>query len=247
MDKFKQYIQEHTNELDSDIPSKELWKAINTQLSVDDKRKPIVFYSIFRYVIAACLIGLIVIATKYFINEKPTIKNNIAVVQKKIDTNLIAVTNNKKTGIATTIKHAVRNTSLQKAEASAIQFETEKINVKDSSNTENTLIQSVDKSFATLIALQTDKVSKTPIFAESPAYFNDFYLQIHQLDEDEKIIKKDIIANGLSNEMLLQIINIYKQKLLVLQSLQKEINKTNTRFKQQRKTTAIQKNYFLHL
>jgi hypothetical protein len=105
----------------------------------------------------------------------------------------------------------------------------------------------VEKSFVTLISLQKEKVCNTPVFAENQSYFNDFYRQLHQMEEDEKDLRKEITRDGLSNQLLSQLINIYQQKLSVLEKLQKEINKTNTCYKQNKQPNAVQQNYFLHL
>jgi hypothetical protein len=67
------------------------------------------------------------------------------------------------------------------------------------------------------------------------------------MDEDEKEMRKTITKSGLTNEMLLLLINIYKQKLVVLEKLQTEINKTNNRYKQNKSPNSIQENYFLKL
>ena len=71
--------------------------------------------------------------------------------------------------------------------------------------------------------------------------------QLHQMEEDEKDLRKEITREGLSNQLLSQLINIYQQKLSVLEKLQKEINKTNTCYKQNKQPNAVQQNYFLHL
>ena len=67
------------------------------------------------------------------------------------------------------------------------------------------------------------------------------------MEEDEKALRREIASDGLNNQLLSQLINIYQQKLSVLEKLQKEINKTNTCYKQNKQPNMVQQNYFLHL
>ena len=83
--------------------------------------------------------------------------------------------------------------------------------------------------------------------AESADYFNDFKIQIKQMELDEKVIKSDIAKHGMNDVLLDQLINVYQQKLNVLKQLQIEMNKTNNRFKQNRGPVDSVKTYFLNL
>ena len=67
------------------------------------------------------------------------------------------------------------------------------------------------------------------------------------MDQDERLVRKNIAENGLTEEILTQLININQLKLTVLKKLQIEINKTNSRYQQQKDPNRIQNNYFLHL
>lgn len=93
------------------------------------------------------------------------------------------------------------------------------------------LVHNIESSFTQMINLQRNKLNSTPIYAESPAYFNDFKVQLKQMEKDEKQIKEDIAKNGINDELITQLINIYQQKLNMLKQLQIEMNKLNNRFK----------------
>ena len=85
------------------------------------------------------------------------------------------------------------------------------------------------------------------MYAETPDYFNDFKVQIKQMERDEKQIKADIGKRGLNDELLDQLINLYQQKLNTLKQLQIEMNKTNNRFKQHRGPVDTTHTYFLNI
>jgi glutamate mutase epsilon subunit len=85
------------------------------------------------------------------------------------------------------------------------------------------------------------------MYAESPEYFDDFKIQIKQMERDEKVIKSDIAKRGMSDQLLDQLINLYQQKLNTLKQLQIEMNKTNNRYKQNRAPVDPVKTYFLNL
>jgi len=85
------------------------------------------------------------------------------------------------------------------------------------------------------------------MFAETPDYFNDFKLQIRQIERDERGIKSDISKQGMNDALVDQLINLYQQKLAVLKQLQIEMNKTNNRYKQNRGPVDSSKTYFLNM
>ena len=110
-----------------------------------------------------------------------------------------------------------------------------------------TTLNQIENTFTQIINLQKAKVNTTPLNAESPSYFNDFTIQMKHMERDEQTIKKDIRKSGLTDELLDQLINIYQQKLNMLKQLQNEINKTNSRFKQNRGPVDSTKTYFLNI
>jgi hypothetical protein len=67
------------------------------------------------------------------------------------------------------------------------------------------------------------------------------------MEKDEAQIKSYIQKNGMSDELLEQLINVYQQKLNMLKLLQTEMQKLNSRFKQNRPAVDTLKTYFLNL
>jgi cell division septum initiation protein DivIVA len=51
----------------------------------------------------------------------------------------------------------------------------------------------------------------------------------------------------MTDELLDQLINVYQQKLTMLKQLQNEMQKLNTRYKQNRESIDTAKTYFLNL
>jgi len=248
MDRFKQYIEENAGKLGQDTPPLEIWGRIQEQIKPADK-KAFAFH--WMHYAAACILVLVV-GVVYFtaynplVKQAPMVVNTVnpkdSLLQKsgtelRDEKELASVTKEmpgKKAGLP------VQNTMDHQKQRQTAD------NVSSAAN-ETTTVADVEKSFVTLISLQKEKVCNTPVFAENQAYFNDFYRQLHQMEEDEKDLRKEITREGLSNQLLSQLINIYQQKLSVLEKLQKEINKTNTCYKQNKQPNAVQQNYFLHL
>jgi len=248
MDRFKQYIEENAGKLGQDTPPPEIWGRIQDHI-VPAGKKPFSLH--WMHYAAACILVLVV-GVVYFtaynplVKQAPIVVNTVnpkdSLLQKsgtelRDEKELASVTKEmpvKKAGLSVqnTIDH-------QKQRQTAVNI--------SSTAHEATTVANVEKSFVTLISLQKEKVCNTPVFAENQAYFNDFYRQLHQMEEDEKDLRKEITRDGLSNQLLSQLINIYQQKLSVLEKLQKEINKTNTCYKQNKQPNAVQQNYFLHL
>eukprot|EP01136_Pigoraptor_vietnamica_P041338 Opistho-1_new@14205 len=108
-------------------------------------------------------------------------------------------------------------------------------------------LQHMQNSFTQVINLQRERVSSMPMYAESPAYFNDFAIQIRQMEKEEKQIKSDIARRGMTDGLLDQLINLYQQKLTILKQLQTEMTKTNNRYKQNRVPVDSAKTYFLKI
>ena len=108
-------------------------------------------------------------------------------------------------------------------------------------------LASVENGFTQVFNLQRGKISTTPMYAESAAYFNEFKMQIQQIEADERQLKKEISKKGLTANQLDQLIDLYQYKLTVLKQLQLEMNKTNNRFKQNRGPVDSTRAYFINI
>lgn len=269
MDKFKQYIQQHSDELGNDAPGEKVWQQVNQKMNdsvsqesiltpsstavnsqqMKRSRKPFIKMMI-RYAAAACVIGLAGIGAWHLYIE--TQKHNKVVISTMLakDTNHLVkqgLENNIPSGKIVTPnlrEITVSKIGKKKAKKFTNRLLSEPSTTSFPSNPE---LSNMENSFTQVINIQKLKLNSLPLYAENSDYFSDFKMQLIQMGRDEETIKRDIAHLGLTNEMLAQLINIYQQKLNVLKLLQNEINKTNSRYKQTLDPVTPQKTYFLHL
>lgn len=239
MDELKKYLQQHADKLNPDEPRAEVWQRIQQQTA--GTKKAGVAIRLTRWVAAACLLILAGIGIWFLLNESKTVQTTIAARPEKKPPIIVpeqtetAPLEKKEVSIVTKSKTSkkIKNTVTQyQPYISTEQLET---------------LHNLETSFTQVINLQKERVSSMPMFAESPDYFNDFKLQIRQIEKDEKEIKSDISKQGMSDALLDQLINLYQQKLSVLKQLQIEMNKTNNRYKQNRGPVDSSKTYFLNM
>ncbi|MES2331988.1 MAG: hypothetical protein V4539_20440 [Bacteroidota bacterium] len=243
MDELKKYLQHHADELNLDEPRPQVWQ--NIQLASQAEKKQPVIVMITRWAVAACILALAGIGAWYLFSEKKTVH---------IET--VSTVTDKKTPV-TTDPVKKDPVIIEKNDPVLIAKATDHINKHKPAtrnapqpvNSQETLanLRNLENSFTQVINLQRDRVSSMPMYAESPEYFNDFKIQIRQMEKDEKVIKSDIAKRGMNDQLLDQLINLYQQKLNTLKQLQTEMNKTNNRYKQSRGPVDSTKTYFLNL
>lgn len=243
MDELKQYLQDNRDALDADTPRPKVWKAI--QAEVTPAGKVIAMASIIKWAAAACVVVLAGVGIWSVTNH---------------DNNPEQVAISTPKAIPPAVKSIVpdstpveQKTALNTSPAELVYAATKKplYKSKAANNTPATdpsqVLDQLAGSFVQVINLQRSRISTTPLFAESPAYFDDFTKQLNQMDKDEKQIRADIRKQGLQTEMIDQLINIYQQKLDVLKQLQLEMNKLNNRYKQNRGPVDTTKTYFINI
>lgn len=243
MDRFKQYLQEHADELDTDRPRDKVWLHIQQQTGRAPKRK---VYMLQWQLAAACLAGIIGLSIWWFTPE--TGKKPVAVQYPKADTSHstteLAQTNNlpdNSTEI-NSLSHTNNVTPARKPAKTASRYEaTTKEENKESlaqqeadkkEEYEPSPLHHLEAGFIHIINLQLGKVRTTPIYSENADYFSSFKKQFFQLNEDEKAWKRKTANSTVTEEQLNELITIYEQKLTVLKLLQAEIIKTNKHFRQ---------------
>ncbi len=237
MDEFKQYIQNNKVQLDADEPSPMLWNNIEQKIKPVQKKVQII--TMFRWAVAACVIALAGIGSWYLLNEQKIItlkQNNLAakapIVKKAIEPQVLA--DNKNTEI---VSSKINNTKKVKSSFdNSVLLASEKIT-----------LENFESSFIQVINLQKARISTMPMYAESADYFKDFNTQINFMEKEERNIKSTIAKQGINNDLLDQLINLYQQKLTVLKQLQLEMNKTNNRYKQNRGPIDTIHTYFLSI
>lgn len=245
MDDFKKYMQQHSDDLDVDIPRDKVWQGINKDLN---SAKPLAALVYIKLAVAACVIALAGFGG-YMLLNKPVNTSQLPVASNKQQianpkqsiqeepTRLQPTTNEQ----LVADNRSVKPTNSQRPKAN------QPVTNNQQSVTNVTALEQVENSFTQVINLQKAKVNTTPLIAENPSYFNDFAIEMKRMERDEQSIKKDIKKNGLTDELLDQLINVYQQKLNVLKQLQNEIHKTNNRFKQNRGPVDSTKPYFLNI
>jgi hypothetical protein len=245
MDELKKYLQNHRDQLGDDAPSPKVWTGISK--SLEPAATP-VFRIGYRWAAAAILL-LIAGAGLWYWNQ-PTQQAQELVKEMKqpvLPTVIPSLVDTIERNITAALtKPAAKAKNMQRGFPAATPITTIHT-VSELSNNDLVKMASLESSFTQVINLQKARISTTPLYAESPSYFKDFKLQMQQMEKDEKQIKVFISKNGMTDELLDQLINVYQQKLTMLKQLQNEMQKLNTRYKQNRESVDTAKTYFLNL
>ena len=243
MDPFKKYIQENREALDTDAPRPLVWERIEKELPVPAKKINIM--RIVAWSAAACVVVLAGVGAWSILDRRPETKvinqslvNKKESISSKVEGNRYIAKSRTKPDNPVLATTATKNSRPERSEGP-----------KTSSPIPYNLssITDLETNFTQVINLQKARISTTPMYAESAAYFDAFKVEMRQLEKDEAEIKKDISSKGMTNELLDQLINIYQQKLNILKQLQLEMNKTNNRYKQNRASVDTVRTYFLSI
>lgn len=243
MDELKKYIQQNREAIDQDEPGPELWEKISTELKTIPEPAPKKIPLFVRLAVAASLLVLAGTGIRYLFGTQEETIQKIAENHPKPQP-AVPDQPSAKTETPSLQKPAPAHAATKSkhpSEPAYLPYETY------ISSEELNVLHDLENSFTQVINLQKERISTIPMYAETPDYFTDFRLQIKQIEKDEKSIKADIRKQGVTDELLGQLINLYQQKLSVLKQLQTEMNKTNNRFKQFRSPVDSGKTYFLHL
>lgn len=234
MDEFKKYLQQHRDELDTDTPPARLLQRIQQQTAVKKKNK--LFTIVLRTAAAACTVTIIALSIKWMMKEPGTKKQDISKVEKT--ENLPAAT---VTLTDTSNKNLIANPKVpddknQNSLTKKIKQKKEPLSYR--------LMHSFEQNYTQLVSLQLKSIRSTPLYGETQDYFNDFKKTLKQIGTDEAAIRINIKTNGLNDELLEQLINVYEQKINVLKDLQHEMNKMNRKVKEnQLPSDTLKTNY----
>ena len=243
MDELKKYLQQNAAGLDVDTPRPQVWE--NIEKATAAPKKPATIIAFTRWAAAACILVLAGIGVWHVIeNKEPAVATQVAQTVKP------TVVPQQKETITPAVKETIEEPVIAKTERSHTdkQRPNRPVNQKPiNSAADIAALNNIESSFTQVINLQRARVSNTPMYAETPEYFNDFTIQIRQIEKDEKVIKSDIAKRGMNDELLDQLINLYQQKLNTLKQLQIEMNKTNNKFKQNRSPVDSARTYFLNI
>lgn len=239
MDELKKYIQSQKDQLESDGPSEKVWEGIRDSINFPVKSMLLRNWSIAASVIVLAGIGILLF-TRSNQTATPIARSTIKEIAPS---NLADKDSNSKTTIVSSDKNEITKPLNFPAATPITTIHTiNELNSRDESK-----LSSMEASFTQVINLQKARISTTPLYAESPIYFSEFNIQLHQMEKDEVQIKFYIKKNGMSDELLDQLINVYQQKLNMLKQLQTEMQKLNSRYKQNRPAVDTLKTYFLNL
>jgi hypothetical protein len=259
MDRFKQYLQDHLDDLDTDRPRDKVWQHIQQQVQAPEKRKAIIRPLHLRWAAAACVTGLLAVAAWWLISSLQTDKSGDSTAKTPLpalhqDSPLINTGAHPQTASAGTaiINDLPKSRQPQTAdnenrEIAASGPERERaISRPDSEIRESyqpSPLQHMEAGFIHIINSQLKQIRATPLYAENADYFSTFKKQFYQLNEDEKAWKKRVGSGTVNEEQLDELINIYEQKLKVLRLLQAEIIKTNKHYRQTGSAVAAHNSY----
>ncbi len=240
MDELKKYIRQHADQLDLDEPRLQVWEQIKQQSASAPKTTVVVMVT--RWAVAACVLLLAGIGGWWLLQEKTT-KTELASQQKPVIEKAAPVTKKSVTKTENTEPAVMAQVKIPVKKEPAMVEPKKRVQP----TADMIALQQMENSFTQVINLQRERVSSMPMYAESPAYFNDFAIQIRQMEKEEKQIKSDIARRGMTDGLLDQLINLYQQKLTILKQLQTEMTKTNNRYKQNRVPVDSAKTYFLKI
>ncbi|MFT3980847.1 MAG: hypothetical protein QM687_10290 [Ferruginibacter sp.] len=221
MDNLKKYIQQHEQEMDFDAPAPEVWNRIEKAASKKTTGKVITIP--LRFAAAAAAVLFVVTLSVQLLRkpEQPSKEETAVKPALPVPEKTIAPENPPAVTIPAPETTPAKNLTakIEKSIPPAAK----------KADRRYAMMKSFKENYGQLVSYQLAAIRSTPVYAEDPAYFNDFKMRLQQMDADEINIRRTIRQQGMSNQLLEQLINVYQQKLDVLKSLQAEINKMNER------------------
>jgi hypothetical protein len=235
MDKLKKYFKDNEASMKVDVPDENsIWGRIESG-SIEKHSNPNWILLVMRYAAAACFILLIGLGLLFILKDKEK-----PVKQAEVVKDIPPVIND-------TARNAINQpvitetTMIKKAPNFPAKHP------KDENILPEDEVDKIGKSYTSLINLQLKRLRTTAVYAESPGYFNDFKLQLKQMDKDEAMIRSDMKLYGFSDQLLEQLINVYQQKLNLLKNLQAAINKMNNGVKEKEQPSEQAPSYYIHI
>lgn len=248
MDDFKEYLKNNASGLDLDEPSEAIWVNIRKETK---RNKGMITIPLFRYGIAASVVILLMFGIWIIFINKGTTVNSVVQYNKikKVipETQSIKTDGEKEESSegGTTVQQNLAVNQRSKAKLKSKAEEPRVITATEGPNSVE--MHSLDVNFIQVINLEKERINKTPLYTAQPGYFNYFILEFRRIEKDEAALEKEIRSSGINDDLLTQLIAIYQQKLNILKSLQSEINKTNTLFKENRPVSEGNQQTFLNI
>lgn len=234
MDDLKKYLQQHTADMDIDMPADDVWKRIEKAGTKKSTGKLAGFA--LRFAAAAAVLTAVVLAGIKIAGKED--KKAIAVEKNIADSPGKIIADSGQPIVSTIVSTTSHDTI-----APPLKVTPKKIKRVDE---RYVIMESFKNNYTQLVNYQIKNIRSTPVYAEDPDYFGDFKIRLKQMDMDEAAIRTSIRRQGISNVLLDRLINVYQQKLDVLKSLQAEINKMNERVKPEPGTDSLNR-YYLNI
>lgn len=225
MDKFKQYLQDKKGALNTEkFPLEENWEAIRKRLPLQKQKT-----ANFHWGIAASFLIVLSVGLYAIYQSRPMDKP----IANKVPGEIISP--------------QVRDTVLSTAEINIISPDSSSGNrlVAGTKEKTSSKVRKIKKTkqplseteqmeigFQTVINAQLRTIRTTPFYAENPDYFSFFKKEYSILEKEETTLKMEVKNNGMNEQYLDQLIDIYQGKLSLLKRLQTEIQKMNNRIRQ---------------
>lgn len=259
MDRFKQYLQEHVDDLDTDLPRDKVWQHIQQQVSAPQSKKGLIRPLYLRWAAAACLAGLLILSAWWLLPSRARHQTGHFTAETHgagTHQNAPSVNTENRSATASRESEPVAEPA-KKREPKAISNDNNQAfasgtdreknnNAPDSEIKESyepSPLQHMEAGFIHIINTQLKQIRATPLYAENADYFSTFKKQFYQLNEDERAWKKRVGRGQVTEEQLDELISIYEQKLKVLRLLQAEIIKTNKHYKQTGTAVSVHNSY----
>jgi len=213
MDKLKQHLRAHREQLDIDAPGDAVWLNVKAAAPVVKKLSPVAL--LYRYAAVLLVAAGLSIGILLLLQNSVPVKNAGAVA---FVMPALPATNKKQQPVLPSTEPVAQPGSEKKSLAN---------NKKPARIDPYELLGSFSNNYAQLVKLQLKSIRNTPVWGEETGYFNDFKSSLEQMDADEAALRSVIKKNGLDEHLLEQVIHIYQQKLDLLKTLKSEIGKVN--------------------
>jgi hypothetical protein len=239
MDRLKQYLQEHKDELDVDVPKKSAWESIRQQIPSKTKKNVFVMYA--KWWAAACVVLLVGSGIFYFYTGNEVSQPKIKPVAAKKTSSPVDKEPKEELATLASPKSITKKNTMQ------AQKHKSKNNPDGTDSLTEMILNQIRDTYNPVINVQLKQVRDLPLLSEGSSHFRYFKKQLNELDKDEKNIFKTIKYEGPKNDFLQHLINIYQQKIFLLQRLQLEITKMNNHIMPGERPTDTTEHHFLNI
>jgi hypothetical protein len=230
MDDFKKHLRDNRHWLDIEEPSEKVWESIRREGQTVPVR-----YLFFKWA-AACIVLLVALGVYFMLYRD----HSGPVVNVPPPANKTILNKEPEPLVPDNYKPAAEPLLIVKHSHKPKAGSTKKTPSADKRSSSEVLaagFSQLEKSYASVVNIQLDKVKNTPVYGENASYFSFFQKQLADLGEDERKVKLEIKKHGIHNEQIESMINIYQQNINLLKQLQSEISKTNNKVKKNNSDT----------